>query len=521
MLAYIPKIKRSICKIQGVNRPYNWTQPFLYEHEYESGGTAFFVDAAKTFGKSFPIQKNCRYLLTNFHVVSSYVSHYALLEWPERNKSYLTAEVIYVAPNLDVAILKIDCKLPQPRWWKGDHHEWLESIKNLNLDLTTIQRGNSQLVKCIGFPNLQSDYQISDGSLSSRGLGMLSCDLSLNSGNSGGPLFACKTKKVIGICTASVSDSERLALAIPIQELYRFFNYWTDYQSKILRLPCWGISTLKLTHDYMAYKSIDVAFTGALVKSVIKNQACDTAKLKAGDILVGIESQDEKGNTTKYKIDNHGQVDFCSTEKKIKMDTVEFMLNLDPNYLYVHYYRNKKLYKTQVQLRPINFLCRRRYPSYEVVDYTVFGSMVFSNLHLNMLENDEDDEDDEMNYDHGVLHRLQQSKGMENIVVVTHVNPQSYVTFAGHSIEHESILKVNRIKIRDIEHLSEVLDRVAEDYYSGKANFVVFESSNNKHVFNLDKLSQQEREDNEKLQLPIVLRLLKNRRKRRRMSERQ
>ena len=79
-----------------------------------------------------------------------------------------------------------------------------------------------------------------------------------------------------------------------------------------------------------------------------------------------------------------------------------------------------------------------------------------------------------MNYNHGVLHRLQQSKGMENIVVVTHVNPQSYATFAGHSIEHESIIKVNKTKIKDVDHLSEILDRVAEDYYSGKSNFCSF-----------------------------------------------
>ena len=68
----------------------------------------------------------------------------------------------------------------------------------------------------------------------------------------------------------------------------------------------------------MAYKNIDSAFTGALVKSVIKGQPCDLAKLKPGDILMGIETKNEKGATVKYKIDNHGQVDFCSTEKKIK-----------------------------------------------------------------------------------------------------------------------------------------------------------------------------------------------------------
>ena len=40
----IAKVKKSIFKVQGVNRQHNWTEPYLIDHEYENGGTGFFVD---------------------------------------------------------------------------------------------------------------------------------------------------------------------------------------------------------------------------------------------------------------------------------------------------------------------------------------------------------------------------------------------------------------------------------------------------------------------------------------------
>lgn len=518
-MSQVSKIKRSIVKIQGVNRSFNWTQPYLIEHEYESGGTAFFVDPV-LFGEAFPVKPNSRYLLTNFHVCQNYITPYAILEWPERNKSYLTAEVIFVAPNLDVAILELNMNLPQTKWRVGDYVEWVSSIKNLKVDVKNIHKGNSQPIRCVGFPNLQGDYQISDGSLSSRGLGMLSCDLSLNSGNSGGPLFLKKTQSVIGICTATVAESERISLAVPMQEIFRFFQYYTDYSTTILRLPCFGVSLRKLTVDYMEYKGIDQAFTGGLVKDVIKNQACDLAKLKKGDIIMGLETKDPQGKIVKFKVDPHGQVQFCSTDKRVKIDTMEFLLNLDPNYLKIHYFRKGKIHETDVVLRPIDFQVRARYPHYEKIDWCVFGGMTFLNLSLNMLDptvdEDSDGEDDAAAYDHSLLHTLKTTKGMENIVICTNITPQSYPVYASDITENEQIIKVNKTKIKCVKHLGEVLDNVAKDYYSGKSEFVIFHTTNNTHYFSLEKLSEQEREDNEKVPYNIVLRLLKKRNRRKR-----
>ncbi len=516
---FIQRIKRSIVKIQGVNRNYNFDAPYLLQDEYESGGTGFFVNP-KEFGSKFPLKRNCRYILTNFHVVQHFSNRNCLVEWPERNQSYMICEVRFVSPNLDFAILELDVGSLQPKWWTGDHIQWLETIKNCPLNTKDIVKGCSQSIKAIGFPNLQNDYMISDGTLSSRGLGMLSLDLSINAGNSGGPLFL--KNKVIGICTATICDSERLALAVPIQEIFRFLNYWTNYDTIILRLPCWGMGMKKLTMDYMDYKGIDHAFTGALVKSTIKDQACANAGLKKGDILMGIETKDNNGKVIKYKIDNFGQVEFCSTDKRVRIDSVEYLLNLDPDYLVIHYYRRKKIHQVHVHLQPIDFKVRLRYPTYEEIEWTVFGGMIFSDLHLNMLTVDaeEEEEEEEVAFDHSLLNDLKKSQGMESIVIVTHIIPQSYITFASELEINDRIIKINNTKVKDTTHLIDILDKLAGDYYKGKSasSFITLKTQNNEHVLSLEKLSAQERSDNMTQHYNTPLRLLRQRNKRKRRA---
>ena len=514
----ITSLKKSVCKVHGVNRAYNFDQPYQLNDEYESGGTGFFVNP-DCFGPKFTAKRNCRYLLTNFHVVANYISRSCLLEWPDRNKSYLIADVLFVAPNLDVAILQIDLATPQVKWWVGDHIQWLEGIKNCPLNTKDIIKGSSQNVKCIGFPNLQSDYQLSHGTLSSRGLGMLSCDLSINAGNSGGPLFL--SNKVVGICTASVCDSERLALAVPIQEIFRFFQHWCDFKTQILRLPCWGITLKNLTPEYMAYKSIDPAFTGSLIKSVIEKQPCCKAGLKKGDIIVGLETKDENGNIVKYKVDTFGQTEFASTDMRVRIDSVEFMLNLNRDYLRVHYYRRKKINQASVQLKPIDFKVRNRFPTYEKIDYTVLGGVCFSGLHLNMLtaSEDEDEEEEENVFDHSVLNTLKRTNGMEDMCIVTHIPPQSYVSFAASTLsENDQIVAINNTKIRNIQHLINVLDKAAADYYSNKKNsdFIILKTTTDQHVLSIKSIGECEREINATLHVTLPLRFLKVKKNRKR-----
>ena len=144
--------------------------------------------------------------MTNFHVVDCVESKQVELCYPSKGFNKLRARIIHVVPSLDVAILCIDPNDNHLAWRDGGSiHEFLEDIPNLKLNFNHV-KGNSQDVIAIGFPSLSKDVQLCGGRISGRGLGMIQLNISLNGGNSGGPLLY--KNKVIGICTASEADTD-------------------------------------------------------------------------------------------------------------------------------------------------------------------------------------------------------------------------------------------------------------------------------------------------------------------------
>lgn len=461
-------------------------EPYLYNEEYETGGTGFFVNPS-IFGK-FPKKRNCRYLLTNFHVVRHLPLRTCLLEWPRRASSYLSAKVIYVVPQLDVAILEVDTHAKHSKWWGNDVQSFLKDVPNLVLDTTSMIKGNSQKCKAIGFPNLQEDYQLSDGVISGRGLGMIQMDITLNGGNSGGPLFY--RNKVIGICTASVADSERLGLAVPMQMVYSFFTKWATYTTCCLRTPTWGIIQKVLTPDYMDYKNIASQYKGTLVKKVLPAQAADQAGLKKDDIIMRIISGDT------YQVDMHGKVTVPWTDKQVPITDSEFILSLSEDVVF-EVYRNRRVKRIYIQPRVIDFKVRVRYPYYEEVDYECYGGMVFTNLCLNQLQDSDDEEEDYSN----ILHDVQSTDGLEDMVIVSHIAPQSHVDTVGLK-EFDRIKSVNKRKVENVKELGKLLDA------NTSKEFIEIETKDDTHVFKVSNLAVHE---NTKGQPHDKLRLKKRR----------
>ena len=86
-----------------------------------------------------------------------------------------------------------------------------------------------------------------------------------------------------------------------------------------------------------------------------------------------------------------------------------------------------------------------------------------------------------------------------------------YVSFAASDLsENDQITKVNNTKIRNIDHLSTVLD--SSSYHANKkssSKFIVLHTTNDEHVLNLDMVSEAERELNTNLHVTLPLRFLR------------
>ena len=479
------KSKKSIVKILGIHRTFNYVEPYLIDEETQAGGTGFFVDPS-IFGSKFKSKKNHRYILTNFHVVEDLTTDTCILKQPCLGHSAITAKVIYVVPNLDVAILEINPFGEHPMFFEANLPDFLEDIPNLKVDQKAI-KGNSQRVTAIGFPNLSTDYQICTGVISGRGMGMIQVNISFNGGNSGGPLFF--KNKVIGICTATISDSEALGLAMPISQILHYFQKWTSFSQVLLDTPSWGICYKPCTIDYLQSKGLE-GMQGCLVKKTMEKMT-----IKKNDILMGINSNE------RYNIDNFGLVKVAWTDKRVPINDMEFILSLDPNNIWLVFYSRKNIKKAPIVPKIHRLKVKKKYASWEPIEYVVMGGMVFMELCMNHLE---EDEDEETYAGHQAVHLanfIADTLALESTVVMTHVSPHSHVSTQQNFIPFDRLVKLNN---RKVKRLSDI--KVDSD-------FLTIETQNDKHVYNTTSLIKQEERDMVKSIYPVQKLVLTKKRK--------
>lgn len=489
------KLKTSIVKILGIHSNFNFVEPYLLDEESQAGGTGFFINP-ELFGEKFPVNtKNKRFLLTNFHVVEDLTSDECILKQPVLGNSAITAKVIFTVPNLDVAILMVDPFGKHNMWFdQGNLPDFLENIPNLPIDWKNPIKGNSQTVKAIGFPNLSGDYQICSGIISGRGMGMIQVNISFNGGNSGGPLLF--KNKVIGICTASISESEALGLAMPINQIIRFFQLWTDYKSIILETPTWGMYLKNATPDYLKSKNI-ADYQGCLVKKTLEK-----CVLKENHILMGIKSGDKV-----YNIDNFGLVHVDWTDKKVGIENLEYILSLDPNDIRIQYFNYKKnMWTNKVKPKLFDFKVNKKYASWEEIDYFIVGGVVFMDLCMNHLEEDEDEETYAGYQAVHLANFITDTMSLTPCVVVTHINPQSHVYNQKNLKTFDRILKINNKKIKTVADIKKIVENLKE-------NYIKIETHNDKHTFCVKALKLQEKRDSKKRQYPVEKLVLSKRRR--------
>lgn len=164
---------------------------------------AFFEDEAGTHkGAGFLVDKKRGWIITNAHVsgrgnaevqVAFYSSNFEL------------ADVVYVDPELDLAILRVEpSKLPE------------YSIEaSLQCETATL---NGAEVAAFGHPhglNFSASRGIVSRLRTYDGLDWIQTDAAINPGNSGGPLIDLESGKVVGINAMALKKTEGLNFAVP------------------------------------------------------------------------------------------------------------------------------------------------------------------------------------------------------------------------------------------------------------------------------------------------------------------
>jgi 2-alkenal reductase len=228
-------------------------------------------------------------IITNNHVVEGFTegSVRVIFETGET----APAEVLGADPISDMAVLKVDVKVPA--------YATLGDSTKLRVGETVIAIGSA-----LGdFQNTVTVGVISGLNRTLRGPGinmenMIQTDAAINHGNSGGPLLNL-SGEVIGINTAVVrgdgglgSDvAEGLGFAIPAKTV-RTVSDQLIKVGKVAR-PFLGVATRPITRQVASYYDLRdeegrLLDEGALVDEVIRGSAAERIGIKPGDVLLSI-----------------------------------------------------------------------------------------------------------------------------------------------------------------------------------------------------------------------------------------
>jgi serine protease Do len=212
------------------------------------------------------------HIVTNKHVVNN-AYH---VEVTLYDGTHVHAEVVAVARNFDLAVLKIDkTGLTPVTMGDSDHVKVGETVVAIGNPLGLKQTVSVGVVSAVHRNMGFSDFD-----------DLIQTDAAINPGNSGGPLFN-SVGEVIGINQAIYTmgngkGSIGLGFAISINEA----RYMIDHlrTTSTTDQGYLGVSVQRLTPD-LAAASSSTSVEGVLVTEVLPGSAGSSAGLKEGDII--------------------------------------------------------------------------------------------------------------------------------------------------------------------------------------------------------------------------------------------
>tara|TARA_B110000902_G_scaffold197419_1_gene223990 strand:+ start:2841 stop:4247 length:1407 start_codon:yes stop_codon:yes gene_type:complete len=438
-------IRKAIVQAHVVCTEYDPLVPSRIIDENEYSGTCFRVDSSL-----FPFGEKVLFL-TNFHVCDNADDRVVHLRTAGMGKNALTGYVEAVVPQLDCAVISLSEE--HEKWFLDeDPQDWIDNITIAPLRTTRITT-KTQKVSTIGFPQ-GLEEQLSSGWLAGRGsddMDMLQLNISINSGNSGGPLFD-KSGKVIGICTATLNESEAIAFAVPIYSVLNYFDKF--YETPFGRFPQWGLDLMPMTDAFAEQFGIDRV--GAVVHNVEEGSCCHNV-LSKGDVLHSIES-----GSFKWELDRFGLIHDNTRGSKITINNTEFLMRLTPGDIHMDITRKKPM-TVSVMPTPIDYKVVDNYKEWNPIKTYSLGPITMQTLSKTLITGDNMPARKVVE----LVEILKKTKCMQELIIITHVKPRSYVNHLEVDAEFNIIHRIGRRKVKDMKHCIELMEDVKKRWEDG------------------------------------------------------
>lgn len=219
------------------------------------------------------------YIVTNNHVIDGATK----IEVTLNNNQTYPATLVGTDPATDVALLKIEASgLPIIPFGDSDKlrlGEWVIAIGS-PYDLRSTITAGIVSAKGRSMPNYTGEFKIES---------FIQTDAAVNPGNSGGALVD-KAGNLVGINTAIISQTGSYAgysFAVPSNIVKKIAYDLMDFGS--VKRAVLGIS-MKPIDDKIADDLKLSSRNGVYISEVSKSGAADKAGVKAGDVLIAIDS---------------------------------------------------------------------------------------------------------------------------------------------------------------------------------------------------------------------------------------
>tara|TARA_B100001094_G_scaffold8493_2_gene7600 strand:- start:29761 stop:31365 length:1605 start_codon:yes stop_codon:yes gene_type:complete len=481
--------KKGVCKLTCSAIEVDINEPYAIEDESGAVGTGFFVDKKYLYIKNNTDYSS--YIVTNAHVVECCPSKRIKVSFPYLGEVTLFSEIIIICREIDFAVLKVNSEMNMhlPRVLGKSFAELMETIPLCvpDQDILDTTKHVSLSVLGIGYPLDSDDSQISLGSVSGKCEHMLQMNQSISSGNSGGPLFT-PDGKLVGITAASFEDSEGISLCIPWSHIDRMLKHYAKENQLILHPPSIGITTEKLVEAYQLTKMKDSSIKGGLVKKIFTGSCLYRKGISAGDIITSIGDANKE-----YTIDASGLVQSPYQSDKIHFTSLNILLDLDVDSMFIRTYTKKGKIKTiNFQLTYPSGMLQNIMPVLEKQDCLILGGVVFTDLTKNHIEDLE-----ETALDPTIVSFLTSTSMSENAVVISGFKQPTTLVEQGYGVAKMSIVNsVQGKKLKTVTKLREILTNLIQEHFDDlenvKKRFIEIKTPLKTYMFDLKKAFELE-----------------------------
>ncbi len=355
-----------------------------------------------------------------------------------------TANVEYVCHSCDLALLSV----ADPRFFEGSKPLEIGSLPRLQ-----------DRIEVHGFPTGGEGLSVTSGIVSRVGVDqyahsfqnhlIVQVDAAINPGNSGGPAIA--DGRVMGIAIQSaVGDVENLGYVVPPTVIRHFLKDVED--GRFDGFPELGVAVQTLANPALREATGLANVDGGVLITAVSPVGSAHGKLRPGDVLLEIAGT---------PVGEDGRVDFDNGLRVLSMALVQSVQVGDS--LDLIFQRDGVRHTTSVVMRePAPLVPLGEYD--RDIPYRIYGGFVFQQLTARFLVNygtapghleaylrdPTKDGSTGLVPSHGV-------EGRREVVVISRVL-HSELTRGYEEFEEQVIYSVNDTLIRDLHHLSQLLD---------------------------------------------------------------